>query len=275
MLIELPTQGDVDRITDNFLSDLKTFTITDVVSKEIKPVICCVCDSIPTKAEWYSFVGLTDFVKLCRGSRLRKSDCLTSYCIELQNEYTAKESCLKEFILSPETYVNSKKEVLVCNECLSDLKRNWKRKDNRRRPPPESIISGYMIGNAPDVLSSLNSVELSLITKTATQCQSWIFFGGCHQHIKGWHTFFKGRSASNVANLIQMIESGWRGHILVVLCGAFTTEQKRLTLEKTSVDPCKVVEGWNWLKWNNYRYKDSEIPHVNDIPIPHVIDNER
>jgi predicted phage-related endonuclease len=42
------------------------------------------------------------------------------------------------------------------------------------------------------VLSNLNQVELSLITKTVIQCQSWIFFAGSHQSIKGWHTFFKG-----------------------------------------------------------------------------------
>jgi hypothetical protein len=91
----------------------------------------------------------------------------------------------------------------------------------RRKKPfgaaAESIIGGYMIGDAPDVLSNLNAVELSLIIKTVTQCQRWICFAGSHQSIKGWYTFFKGQPAENVGKLTLMVESGWKGNILVVM----------------------------------------------------------
>jgi len=116
---------------------------------------------------------------------------------------------------------------------------------------------------------------MSLVTKTVTQCQSWIFFAGSHQSIRGWHTFFKGRPAANVGNLNLMTESGWKGNILVVMCGPFTSEQALLTRGKTSVDPHKVITGWVWLKKNNYRYKDVTIPHIDEIPLPHLLDDER
>ena len=132
-----------------------------------------------------------------------------------------------------------------------------------------------MVGDAPHVLSNINPVELSLITKTVTQCQSWIFFAGSHQSIKGWHTFFKGKPEANVGNLTLMTESGWKGNILVVWCGPFTTEQALVTQAKTSVDPHKVIAGWSWLKANNYRYKDVTIPNVDDIPLPYLLDHER
>ncbi len=273
--LRIPTSEDINRIVKSFVLDLKSFTVTDEVSKQIKPVICSICDSIPTKAQWSTFVHINEFINLCHYGKLRKDDSPKVYTAELRNQYTARDLRLKDFVLSPETYVNSRHEVLLCKECLSELRSNRKRKSTRRRSPTESIIQGYMIGDAPDVLSKMNPVELSLITKTVTQCQSWIFFAGSHQSIKGWHTFFKGRPAANVGNLTLMTESGWKGNILVVMCGPFTNEQALVTRAKTSVDPFKVIAGWVWLKSNNYRYKDVVIPNVDDIPLPYLLDEER
>ena len=120
-------------------------------------------------------------------------------------------------------------------------------------------------------LSSLNDVELSLISRARMYCQSWMFFGGCHQHIKGWHTFFKNRPSDNVGNLMQLTDAGTKGLILVVLYGPFTTTQKALTLKKTAVDPEKVVKAWHWLKTNNFRYREDKIPNIDDIPLPYVV----
>jgi hypothetical protein len=93
--------------------------------------------------------------------------------------------------------------------------------------------------------------------------------------IKGLHTFFKGQPVANVGNLTLMTESGWKGNILVVWCGPFTTEQALATRAKTSVDPHKVIAVWGWLKVNNYRYKDVAIPDVDNIPLPYLLGDER
>jgi hypothetical protein len=98
---------------------------------------------------------------------------------------------------------------------------------------------------------------------------------GSHQLIKGWHTFFKGRPEANVGNLTPMTEREWKGNILVVWCGPFTTEQASVTRAKTSVDRHKIILGWRWLKSNNYRYKDVTIPNVDDILLPYLLDGER
>jgi hypothetical protein len=274
-LLPIPSVEDTNRIAKAFLSDLESFSVTDVLTKELLPVICGVCDSMPTESDWSSFVCIYDFIKLCGKGKLRKSDSVELYSEELQNQYTAKDVRLKDFILSPKTYVNAQQEVLICKQCLSDLKTNYTKHANRHQAPPESIICGYMIGDAPEELTCLNPVELSLITKTVTQCQSWIFFGGSHQSIKGWHTFFKGRPGENVGNFKLMTESGWKGKMLVVICGPFTNEQYEKTKQKTSVDPKKVIAAFSWLKKNNYRYQDIEIPNLNDIPQPYILDEER
>jgi hypothetical protein len=93
--------------------------------------------------------------------------------------------------------------------------------------------------------------------------------------IKGWHTFFKNRSTDNVGNLTMLTESGLKGLILVVLCGPFTSTQKALILKQIHIDPRKVVVAWMWLKANNFRYKDDVIPHVDDIPLPQIIEENK
>jgi hypothetical protein len=274
-LLKIPNKTDVDRITKSFLLDLQSFTFQDYVTKEIRPVICSVCDSMPLEAQWSTRVDVNEFVILCKKCNLEKCKALKVYGNDLINQYTAKDDRLKQFVLSPETHVNSENEILVCKQCLSELRTNQTKKTARRRPPAESIINGYMIGDAPVDLTNLNPVELSLISKTVTQAQSWIFFAGSHQSIKGWHTFFKGRPADNVGNLTLMTESGWKGHILVVMCGPFTSEQDLLTRARVRVDPNKVIAAWVWLKHNNYRYSNLVVPPIDSIQRPYILDDER
>lgn len=272
--LQLPTSEDVKRISKSFLSDLKSLTVIDDTTHEIRPIICCVCDSMPAKANWSRFVDIDELIKRAKKCKLRKSDSPIAYGEDLRAQYTAKDKRLKDFILSPETYVTKDDKVLICHGCHIELEVNSKKRCDRREPPTESIINGYMIGDPPDVLSCLNPVELSLITKTSTQCRSFIFFAGSHQSIKGWHTLFKGRPEENIANMTLMTKSGWKGQILVVLCGPFTKEQEKTTRAKMSVCPLKVIAAWKWLKLNNYRYKDIEVPNVDDIPLPYILDSE-
>ena len=174
--LSIPTSEDINRIAKAFILDLESFTVTDEGSKQIRPFICSICDSVPITYEWSTLINIDEFINLCREAKLRKADSLNIYSEELKNQYTAKDTRLKDFVLSPETFVSTLNEVLLCKECLNELRTNSTRKNYRRHPPAQSIIQGYMIGDAPDVLSKLNPVELSLITKTVTQCQSWIYF---------------------------------------------------------------------------------------------------
>jgi hypothetical protein len=126
--LQIPTDEDIDHIANAFVSDLSSFTVTDEESGHILPVICCICDSIPTKAQWNTYVNIEEFIKLCHRGRLRKDNSVKSYSQELQNQYTAKDIRLKEFVLSPETYVSPRDEVLLCKECLSELRSNSEKK---------------------------------------------------------------------------------------------------------------------------------------------------
>jgi hypothetical protein len=271
-LLAIPTASEKKALIDGMNKDIASYTVFDERTNCHLPVICCVCDSIPKKANWWTTCPVTELEKILRRCHMHRSLLGEYYPELLLNQYTADHETLKPFLLSPETYVNSNEETIICKECLANLRTMNKRKSDRRHPPMESIANGYVIGDAPDCLTDLTQTEVSLISRTRTFVQSWVFFGGCHQHIKGWHTFFKNRSTDNVGNLLMLTESGLKGLILVVLCGPFTETQKAFTLDQISVDPLKVIAAWRWLKANNYRYRNDTIPHIDDIPLPKVIE---
>jgi hypothetical protein len=68
--LSLPTKEDKNRITKAFLLDLESFTITDEVTKQIKPVIYYVCASIPTKPQRSTVVDINKFITLCDQAKL-------------------------------------------------------------------------------------------------------------------------------------------------------------------------------------------------------------
>ena len=71
---------------------------------------------------------------------------------------------------------------LTCNECNSSIQ--------SKRLLLFAIANGNTIGEAPPCLSSLNPVELALISKARVDKHVFQFYGGAHQSIRGWHTLY-------------------------------------------------------------------------------------
>jgi hypothetical protein len=276
-ILAIPTEDEKKVLIDRFNSDIESYTITDDSSNLLLPVICCVCDSIPREAQWSTKCEVTKLVKLLSCCNMDRSLFKELYPPLLLNQYTADNNALKPYVLSPSTFVSKDDQVIICKDCLNELEKEQKRKKPamKRLPPKESIANGYIIGKAPPCLLDLSPTELSLISRVRSYCQSWVFFGGCHQHIKGWHTFFKNRPSDNVGNITMLSESGLKGLILVVLCGPFTSTQKALVLKKINIDPRKVIAAWRWLKANNFRYRNDIIPHIDDIPLAKIIEDNK
>ena len=274
--LQIPSRAEKQKIMNAFVKDLESFTLFEKGTNTFHPVICCVCDSIPSQPNWSCYVKVATAMKLFEISNMEISFLQDVYPSKLLEQYSVKHRKLKKFVLSPATYINEKEEVLMCKKCHSELIQNWKSFKHKKKkdflPPVQAIASRYVIGDAPDELTTLNEVELSLVSRARIFCQSWIFFGGCHQHIKGWHTFFRNRPTDNVGNLLQLIDAGPNNNIiLVVLCGPFTKTQKAITMASTAVNPKKVIAAWRWLKANNFRYEKDVIPEIDTIPLPKVI----
>jgi hypothetical protein len=277
-MLRVPSSDRRKEIVQGFMEDLKSFTVVTKSTGELHPINCCVCDGIPTEAQWSCMIPVNKLRDLCEASNMQRSQLRTIYPDTLLEQYKAP-GCkrLEPFVLSPATYIDKDEDtVLICKACKLELTTMKKKKikKERRCPPLPSIMNGYLLGQAPIDLTSLNEVELSLVSRVRIYCRSWVFFAGCHRQIQGWHTFYKNRHSANVANLELLKVSGLKGLILVVMCGPFTTTQKALTRKKMAVDPNKVVAAYRWLKDNNIHYVNDEMPHIDDIPIPQIIEED-
>jgi len=90
--LTIPTAEDIDRITKAFLSDMKSFTIEDKRTNEIIPIICSVCDSMPTEAQWSTFIDVGKFKSLLEKGKIGKQHAWELYEDELVKQYTAKHA---------------------------------------------------------------------------------------------------------------------------------------------------------------------------------------
>lgn len=277
-MLSIPSFDQQADIASQLTRELQSYTVYDTATKTLRAAICCVCDSIPREAYDTCFVNEFDAVYLFTKGNLTHAELPAMYPTALKNEYKLTQyPALEPFVLSSATYVNKKDEILTCKKCYNELVSNSKKRRSSKTSnrPVQSIANGYLIGSAPLLLSTLNDVEVSLLSRIRIYCQSWIFYAGCHKQIQGWHTLFKNRPTENVANLTRIADSGMKGIVLVVLCGPFTETQVALTMAKTAVRPELVIAAWAWLKANNFRYAEDDIPSIDSLPEPYYIHDNR
>ena len=240
------------------------------------PLICCVCDTIAHVDITMEWMDVSVLRKHCIETKMTQSTIKDVYPAVLIAQYTVPlVPSLQTFVLSPKSVYNASKDcIAICGLCPSHFTVQLDKRSNRRGPPVDAIISGYLIGDAPSLLMDLNEVELALLSTVRTHCQSWIYFAGCHQHIQGWHTFYESDTASNVATIASLADAGLKGQLLVVLCGPFTKTQVALTRAQTLVNASKVIAAFEWLKINNYHHHNIDIPRAEDLPIPQIIEDD-
>lgn len=282
-MLNIPSDEKKQQILLQFNDDMKSFHVEiphpSTGETVIQRAFCSVCDSIPDRAHFAEWVPVQEFKRLCEKSNMGKKRLLDRgiYKDSLINWYTANSEELQDFILSPESVINNETDsILVCKKCKDHMNANTRKRSpiEERKPPIESIANAYLIGAAPKELTCLNEVELSIVSRVRIYAHTWVFFAGCHQQIRGWHTFFKNRHTSNVADLHRLQDAGVDGNIMVILCGPFTSTQRALTMEATKVDPVKVLAAFRWLKENNFYYQNDEIPNVDELPQVQIIQEE-
>ena len=265
------TTEEKEKIIESFMKDLGTFTTHITGCNDALAVCCAVCDSMPKKANDWSWVDVDQFKDYANKCCLQKKHVAPHYKNDnLVQYYTASDPDLSQYVLSPSSLIDShKKTIVVCNQCLDHFKKHTKRMS---QPPLESIANGYLIGSAPSVLKELSDAELAIVSQVRISCHSFVFFAGAHHAVQGWHTLFKNKAARHVGNIAQAADAGMTGDLIVVLCGPFTTTQRALALKKTQVRADKVIAAFEWLQENNFHYKDVVIPAAEDLPAPILIE---
>jgi hypothetical protein len=228
---------------------------------------------MPQCENWFEWMEIPKLNKLFTKYKMTHDDIKQYYPPQLTEQYRANHPELQNCVLSPKSQIKNE-EIIVCKECLCHLQKN-SRNVSLRNPPKKSIANAYLIGEAPEELTRLNAVELAIVSRVRIYSQCWTFFAGCHQHIKGWHTFFKNRHENTVAQLNLLGTSSMKNNLLVVLCGPFTLEQNINTRKAVKVNVEWIQVAMAWLIKNNYHYANDKIPTESEIPIPIILDENQ
>ena len=271
-LPSIPSSAVRSRIAKKASQALESLTVEN--DDGLLPVCCSVCDRCPTKPFWYDWVSIAVFRRMCSFKYMEHNWLKRSYLENVLSCYRIDDPRLSHLVLSPKTIMDKrKKNIVVCKTCLQHLKNQLENvQKSRRVPPPNAVANGFIIGEPPEELKCLNLVEMSIVSANRVMCQSWVFYGGCHRHIEGWHTMYRNRSEVTMANLNQLSLAGMKGQLFVALCGPFTSDQKAKVLQKCRIRAPKVIAAFEWLKNNNYLYEDLIVPSINDLPVP-IIDS--
>ena len=255
----IPNDEAKIKILQAFNDEMNSFVYSNLETNELEPIFCASCDCIQSHDNKMMIIQIDEFADLCKKCNMNASRLEPYYPPTLLNSYRIQnDKRLCDYVLSPSTLIDKNNDTTrVCNACYSVLKKEGNKREKSRRNIPENAIANFhLIGEAPQELKCLNEVELGLVSLVRVYCQSWVFFAGCHQHIKGWQTFYPNRPESNIRDVELLKVSGMKGKIVVTLVGPFTSRQKALVTKRTSVDPNKIIDAYKWLKNNNHYYQE-------------------
>lgn len=277
--VKIPSERTITKLEERMTKSMESYIFKNSKTNLIYPICCSICDRIPSTEYWWKWMKVEELKILGKKFSLEKifyRQFVEKY--KMLDDYSVGDPFLDQLILSPKTVFNEDStSLIVCKECGSyfDGKKLTRSSGNLNKwpPPPNAIANGHFIGKTPTELINLTDVEMALISDVRVQCQSWAFFGGAHQQIKGWHTLYGNKVGENIFRANQLSEAGLNGQLLVVLCGPFTSTQKAIALQKVKVRPDKLILAFEWLKKNNIYYKDMIIPQAEDLPTPQILDN--
>jgi hypothetical protein len=263
-----PTCEEKRKIIGAVASELKDLVHQDNRGQFHKRV-CVICDRL---------TGLDNKKKISKSSLLNaihkvplKANPTLGYPMELIQQYSVKDStCItnnvRDALVSPRS-LRQAGQYDICSECHESICNN-----NTPKMPKFAIANGYAIGTAPRELTELNEYELALVSKVRVMANIFVFYGGCHQAIRGWHTFFEASVGQSIGVLQQTEAWNLRNGMFVILCGPFTSGQKAAVLRRMILRRDKVIKAYKWLRVNNKQYENEHIPNPEELPEPCIID---
>jgi hypothetical protein len=110
-------------------------------------------------------------------------------------------------------------------------------KPSQVKLPRFAIANGALFGTAPIELTELNEAELALASKARTNKHVFVYYGGAHKCMRGWHNLYKNNVDGIACTLHQVQHFGDESIILCILLGPFTPLQKRFIWNNIMVRP--------------------------------------
>jgi hypothetical protein len=273
--MDLISLATVEEACNAFSNGLKNLVITDSGNHASKA--CLICDHL---LEWnddgyLSKARLKSLQEKFSGQAIRKQMSGEKFVYtDLKGYYSYKgkghETWMATMFLSPRGVFDESKGFNCCNTCCKILGSSTK--PYRIKLPKYAIVNGVLIGDAPSELTSLNNVELALVSMARIDKHVFTFYGGAHKSMRGWHNLYE-NDVEHIAGALQQVETFGGGNIVAcILQGPFTQYQRTKVQEQVMIRPYLILEAMSWLKRHNHLYKEVHIPSVDELPKPIIID---
>lgn len=177
---------------------------------------------------------------------------------DLEKEYRVPG--LDGLLLSPKSTL-SVNGYTTCGDCYDHLNHT---KHNTNSPPPKAIANGFVIGTFPKRIkitggpdvgkyrdidveddNDVSEVLRALVSPIRPYGYVFAYTAGHHQKIEGHYQFYE--MDHEMMNASMHTISQTQPNMFVMLCGAMTSDQKRIIKNRVNIDTQKYMDIMTWL----------------------------
>ena len=259
----IPAKQQVELLIRNASKALEDRVLYDSDRKEYRPRICAICDVFATVDNPMVKMPVSDLVKVCQKTNAERDKLVKLYpdpepARRMIETYRIQHPTLSDYTLSPMASIsedaNDGEVVDVCQFCSKDCQPD--KPGSNHKPPKRALWNGYCTGETPPELQDLNIAELAMISPNRLVSHAAVLYADQHRGIHGWHAMYENDPDDNVETVQELIKAGLGGEIYVVLCGPWTSTKKALAKQQYTVRADKMKKAFDWLKKNNFHFKD-------------------
>jgi hypothetical protein len=185
---------------------------------------------------------------------------------------------LEDCMLSPRSHYmdyddgRRKSGYPICKSCKNYVRGN--------QLPLFCIANNYAIGKTPNVIATLTQIELAMLSPVRTYGYCFSYTGGKHRQIKGSLSYYKISTETLVQTGIELELLQLNNHVVVMLYGSFTAEQKSIVTNRYEIRTEKIIKAIGWLvknntQWHPYRKQFQELKSRNFENLTSIIHEPR
>ena len=113
-----------------------------------------------------------------------------------------------------------------------------------------------MYGVPPKYLRDLSHVEAAFISPVRSYGYVFTYTGGKQRQLKGVLSYYKVEMESIARSALHFEIVGMEKHIVTLLYGPMTAEQKSTVKQKSTIHPNHVLRALKWLVQYNTEWKE-------------------
>ena len=136
----------------------------------------------------------------------------------------------------------------ICRQCKYPL--------CRVEIPTMASANNDMYGVLPKDLRDLSHIEAAFISPVRSYGYVFTCTGGKQWQLKGVLSYYKVELESITRNALHFEIVGMEKHIVTLLYGPMTAEQKSTGKQKSTIQPNHVLRALNWLVQYNSEWKE-------------------